>query len=180
MPITELTRRSVLSAALGAAASAALSGPTFGQSAYPARPITLVVPFAAGGSTDVVARIVAQKMSEGLGQQVIVENVAGAGGNLGAAAVARRRGDGYNRRHLFPGGVAPGQWRPTPPDHATSGYTETRTFLFRDLDDADPVPPPALGGEDYLIGVETTRRLGALVTIYGSCHPEDLECLPYL
>lgn len=82
---------------------------------------------------------------------------------VGAAAVARRRGDGYNRRHPFPGSAVPGRWRPTPPDHATSGYTETRPFLFRDLDDADPVPPPALGGEDYLIGVDTTRRLGALV-----------------
>jgi tripartite-type tricarboxylate transporter receptor subunit TctC len=55
----------------------------------------MIVPFAAGGSTDVVARIVAQKMSEDLGQQVIVQNVAGAGGNLGAGNVARAAPDGY-------------------------------------------------------------------------------------
>ncbi|HEX2510753.1 MAG TPA: tripartite tricarboxylate transporter substrate binding protein, partial [Microvirga sp.] len=55
----------------------------------------LVVPFAAGGSTDVVARIVAQKMSEHLGQQIVVENVAGAGGSTGAARVARAESDGY-------------------------------------------------------------------------------------
>ena len=55
----------------------------------------MVVPFAAGGSTDVVARIIAQKMSEGLGQQVIVENVAGAGGSTGAARVAKADPDGY-------------------------------------------------------------------------------------
>jgi tripartite-type tricarboxylate transporter receptor subunit TctC len=53
------------------------------------------VPFAAGGSTDVVARLIAQKMSEGLGQQVVVENVAGAGGNVGAARVAKAEPDGY-------------------------------------------------------------------------------------
>jgi tripartite-type tricarboxylate transporter receptor subunit TctC len=53
------------------------------------------VPFAAGGSTDVVARIIAQKMSEGLGQQVIIENVAGAGGSTGAARVAKAEPDGY-------------------------------------------------------------------------------------
>ncbi|KAA2234755.1 Bug family tripartite tricarboxylate transporter substrate binding protein [Salinarimonas soli] len=88
------TRRSLLQAAL-AAATAALCGPALAQPAFPSRPITLVVPFAAGGSTDVVARIVAQKMSEGLGHQVIVENVAGAGGSTGAARVAKADPDGH-------------------------------------------------------------------------------------
>lgn len=63
--------------------------------AFPERPVTLVVPFAAGGSTDVVARVIAEKMSEDLGQQVIVQNVAGAGGSLGAGNVAREEPDGY-------------------------------------------------------------------------------------
>lgn len=63
--------------------------------AFPERPVTLVVPFAAGGSTDVVARVIAEKMSEDLGQQVIVQNVAGAGGSLGAGNVARADADGY-------------------------------------------------------------------------------------
>ncbi|PYE33528.1 tripartite-type tricarboxylate transporter receptor subunit TctC [Rhizobium sp. PP-F2F-G38] len=62
---------------------------------FPERTVTMVVPFAAGGSTDVVARIVAQKMSDDLGEQVIVQNVAGAGGNLGATNVARADADGY-------------------------------------------------------------------------------------
>lgn len=76
------------------AALAALVAPAAAQD-FPARPITLVIPFAAGGSTDLVGRLVAQKMSEGLGQQVIVENRGGAGGNLGAAHVAKAEPDGY-------------------------------------------------------------------------------------
>ncbi len=62
---------------------------------FPDRTVTLVVPFAAGGSTDVVARVIAERMSADLGQQVIVQNVAGAGGSLGAGNVARAKPDGY-------------------------------------------------------------------------------------
>jgi len=62
---------------------------------YPDRSITMVVPFAAGGPTDTVARLVAEKMSADLGQQVIVENVGGAGGTLGAGQVAAAEPDGY-------------------------------------------------------------------------------------
>ncbi len=63
--------------------------------AYPNRPIRMVVPFAPGGSTDVVARIVAQGMSGPLGQQVVVENKPGAGGSLGSESVAKAEPDGY-------------------------------------------------------------------------------------
>ena len=62
---------------------------------YPDRAITLVIPFAAGGSTDVVGRIVAERMSADLGQQVVVQNVGGAGGSLGATQVAEADPDGY-------------------------------------------------------------------------------------
>jgi tripartite-type tricarboxylate transporter receptor subunit TctC len=80
---------------IGAALSLAVAcGPALAAD-FPDRTLTLVVPFAAGGSTDVVARIVAQKMSDDLGQQVIVQNIAGAGGNLGASNVARADPDGY-------------------------------------------------------------------------------------
>ena len=65
------------------------------QSAYPARPITMVVTFAAGGSSDVLARAVADAMSQDLGQQVAVDNRPGAGGNIGAEAVAHAAPDGY-------------------------------------------------------------------------------------
>ncbi|WHA43074.1 Bug family tripartite tricarboxylate transporter substrate binding protein [Agrobacterium larrymoorei] len=87
-------RRAALMLAASAAAILSMNGVASAQT-YPERPITLVVPFAAGGSTDVVARVIAQKMGEGLGQQIVVENIAGAGGNLGADRVARAEPDGY-------------------------------------------------------------------------------------
>lgn len=62
---------------------------------YPSRNITLIVPFAAGGPSDAIARLVAQSMSNTLKQQVIVENIAGAGGTLGAARLAKSENDGY-------------------------------------------------------------------------------------
>ncbi len=62
---------------------------------YPERAITMIVPFAAGGPTDTVGRLVAEAMTRQLGQQVIVENVGGAGGTLGAARVAKAEPDGY-------------------------------------------------------------------------------------
>jgi tripartite-type tricarboxylate transporter receptor subunit TctC len=89
-----LKRRTALALAASAATFLALGSGVQAQS-FPDRTITLVVPFAAGGSTDVVARVIAQKMGDELGQQIVVENVAGAGGNLGADRVARAEPDGY-------------------------------------------------------------------------------------
>src|SRR5215472_8659418 len=62
---------------------------------WPTRPLTMVVPFAAGGAVDVMGRILAQPMSEALGQQVVVENIGGAGGMTGTARVAKAPPDGY-------------------------------------------------------------------------------------
>ncbi len=72
----------------------ALAVPAFAQT-YPTRQVRLIVPFAAGGPTDVIARIVAQKLSEAWGHQVVTENVPGAGGNTGVAMAARAPADGY-------------------------------------------------------------------------------------
>ena len=62
---------------------------------YPARPVKLIVPFPPGGNTDIVGRLIAQKLSEGFGQQVYVENRGGAGGTIGAEAAAKSPNDGY-------------------------------------------------------------------------------------
>ena len=75
------------------AALALTHAPALAQD-YPTRPITVVVPFPAGGPTDTIARVTAQSMSKLLGQTVIVENVSGAGGTLGTARAARSAPDG--------------------------------------------------------------------------------------
>lgn len=84
-----LTRRILL----GSALALGLAGAAAAE--FPERQITLVIPFAAGGSTDVVGRIVAERMSRELGQQIVVQNVGGAGGSLGAQQVAQAEPDGY-------------------------------------------------------------------------------------
>jgi tripartite-type tricarboxylate transporter receptor subunit TctC len=86
-----LDRRQIL-----ALAGAALAAPSLARAqAYPARPVKVIVPVAAGGANDTTARLFAQKLSESLGQQFYVENLAGAGGNLGIANAARAVPDGY-------------------------------------------------------------------------------------
>jgi tripartite-type tricarboxylate transporter receptor subunit TctC len=69
-------------------------GPVFAQG-YPSHPVRIIVPFPAGGSNDIIARIVAQKLTERLGRSFLVENRGGAGGNIGAEAVATSEADGY-------------------------------------------------------------------------------------
>src|SRR5215470_17517326 len=74
------------------------------QGSYPSRPITIVVGFSAGGSTDIVARLIAEEMRKTFGQPAVVENKPGAGGNIGAAFVAKAKPDGYT---LLIGSVGP-------------------------------------------------------------------------
>src|ERR1700732_175481 len=73
----------------------ALVGAAFAQG-YPTKPVTMIIPFAAGGPTDVLGRVMAQRMSEILGQQVVVENGGGAGGMTGSKRVADAAPDGYS------------------------------------------------------------------------------------
>src|SRR5476649_2895753 len=84
-----------VSALFGLLVLGLLSTPAIAQGEYPTRPITLIVPFAAGGPTDVVARIVGNHMSRTLGQQIVVENVVGSGGTTGGTRAMRSRQDGY-------------------------------------------------------------------------------------
>ena len=90
----KLPRRQFLHLAAGAAALPALSRFAWAQ-AYPARPVRIVVPFAAGGSTDITARLIGQWLSERLGQQFVIENRPGAGSNIGTELVVNAPPDGY-------------------------------------------------------------------------------------
>lgn len=94
-------------AAVGLAATPALAQD------YPTRPVTMVVPFAAGGPTDIIARLVAESMSRTLGQQVIIENVAGAGGTTGSTRASQAAADGYTilMGHMGTHGAAPGLYK---------------------------------------------------------------------
>jgi tripartite-type tricarboxylate transporter receptor subunit TctC len=101
-------RRQFLHLAAGAAALPAISSIARAET-YPSRPITIVVPFATGGSTDTIARMMAERMKSSLGQPLIVEDVTGAAGTIGVGRVARAAPDGYtlglgnNSSHVVPG-----------------------------------------------------------------------------
>ena len=87
---------------LAAAATLAVAGGAAAQGAFPSKPINIIVPFSAGGTTDILARIVGQYLGEELGQPVIIDNRPGAGGNIGGMAASRSPADGYT---LFMGTV---------------------------------------------------------------------------
>ena len=88
-------RRALLGPLLGLIAATALSGPAAAQGSYPARPIRMVIPLAAGSAVDVAARQLVQKMSQSMGQPFVVENITGASGAIGAMQVVRAAPDGY-------------------------------------------------------------------------------------
>src|SRR3984893_7689769 len=104
----KLPRREFLHLTASAAALPAVSRIAQAQT-YPARPITMIVPFPAGGPTDTIGRIVAEGMRVSLRQPVIIENVTGAGGTIGVGRVARAPPDGYT--------ISIGQWG----SHVTNG-----------------------------------------------------------
>src|SRR6476659_11254643 len=93
------TRRQFLQLAAGAAAFQAIAPIAMAQN-YPTRPVRFIHGFAAGGSGDIAARLIAQLLSDRLGQQFIVENRTGAGGNIAVEAVARAPADGYTLLQL--------------------------------------------------------------------------------
>jgi tripartite-type tricarboxylate transporter receptor subunit TctC len=110
-------------ASLAAAHLIACAVPPAAAQVYPARPVMIVVPFAAGGGNDVLARLIAQHMGKALGQQFVIENRTGAGGTIGARAVAKAAPDGYTLMvgHSGVFGVAPALY-------ADPGYEPRRDF----------------------------------------------------
>src|SRR6188508_2665513 len=80
---------------IAALCAALFAGTAFAADTYPNRLVRIIVPFPAGGPTDVMARIIGQKLSERLGQQFVIENQGGAAGNIGMGSAARAAGDGY-------------------------------------------------------------------------------------
>ena len=88
-------RRTLLTTVAAAAALTAVAPAVWAADNYPSRPVRLIVPFGAGGSTDIVARLLADKMGPILGQAVVIENKGGAGGSIGASEIAKSAPDGY-------------------------------------------------------------------------------------
>src|SRR5215468_2129863 len=97
----KLSRRTLLHLGSAAAALSTMSPVSWAQ-AYPARPVRVVVPYAAGGPTDAITRLLAQKMSENLGRQFYVENIGGGGGNIAMGRVAKTAPDGYTLLMINP------------------------------------------------------------------------------
>jgi tripartite-type tricarboxylate transporter receptor subunit TctC len=144
------TRRALLGSL---AAASILARPALAQGAWPSRPIRLIVPFAAGTTTDILGRILAEGLAKEAGQPVVVDNRAGAGGNVGAQAVARSPGDGYT---LLLG---------------TNGTHGINPSLFTELGfdpvkDFTPIAPfvttPAVLGVPTSLGVSSVAELVAL------------------
>lgn len=115
MGSNSLTRRSLMLAAMGGMCGSSLSGAARAQSWTPERPVRLIVPFAAGGATDIAARILAEAIQEPLKQTMVVENRGGAAGNVGGQAVARAEPDGLTL--LF----------------GTVGLLTTNPFLYKNM-----------------------------------------------
>ena len=92
-----MIRRKLITAAMGAAftAGALLAGPALAQDTWPSKPVKIVCPFPAGGTSDIMARMLAEALGKELGQQFIVENVGGAGGTVGTLRATKATPDGY-------------------------------------------------------------------------------------
>src|ERR1700731_2191073 len=117
----QLLRAAALAATFSAATFAGIAGASAQN--FPTRPVTIVVPFAAGGPADALARVIGDRMRVSLGQQVIIENIGGAGGSVGARRVVRAPPHGYT--------VRIGRWSP----HVVNGATDDLPYdLLKDLE----------------------------------------------
>src|SRR6516162_5281005 len=129
---------------------------------YPARPVTFVVPFPPGGSTSVVGRIVAEKMSETLGQSIVVENRGGAGGTVGTRSVARSAGDGYTLLLGYTGTLAIG-----PTMYPNAGFDPRKDFV--------PIGRIGLAPSVLVVHPSLPVHSVAELIAYAKAHPGELN-----
>ena len=143
----KLPRRQFLHLAAGAAALPAVSRIARAQ-AYPSRPVRIIVGFAAGGATDIVARLIGQWLSERLGQPFVIENRPGAGSNIGTEAVVRAPADGYTLLLVAPANAI----------NATL-YDKLNFNFIRDIAPVASIMPRALrhGGQSIGSGQDRSR-----------------------
>lgn len=152
----DMTRRTAIACLAGASLALGSMMPAAAQS-WPEKPVTVVVPFASGGTTDIIARTIGQKMGESLRQPVVVDNRPGAGGTLGASNVARATPDGYTLllatvAHT----MAPGIYKKLP-------YDFTRDLV--------PVGLVALTPNVLLVGASMPVKSVAELIAYIKSHP---------
>jgi tripartite-type tricarboxylate transporter receptor subunit TctC len=151
-----LPRRSLIAGCIVIALATTVAA-TSAADTWPAKPITLVVPFAAGGTTDIIARAVGQKLGEALHQSVVIDNRPGAGGTLGAASVAKAAPDGYT---FFMATVAhtmaPGLYKSLPYDFSK---------------DLDPIGLVALTPNVLLVNPSVPVKSVAELVAYIKAHP---------
>src|SRR5690348_5381012 len=130
---------------------------------YPSRPVQMIIPFAAGGPTDIVGRVMGAKMGEILGQQFVVENKTGAGGNIGAEAVARANPDGYTilMATVSTNAINPGLYKHIPYDAVRDfapvgrvGVTPTLLLVNPSVPATDVKSLIALRSEERRVGKE--------------------------
>lgn len=156
-------RRRILSAAGAAMLTCALGAvPTAQAAEYPDRPLRMVIPYPPGGATDVVGRVLAAKLSDELKQQVVVENRGGAGGNLGADAVARAEPDGYT---LLMGAIT---------SHSIMATLEKPTISYKLMDDLTPVATVAAVPLVFVVNPNVPAKSLKELIAYAKANPGKL------
>lgn len=162
LPSVLLPRRAIVAAACALAGAIALPAVAQGQASWPSHPVRLVVPFPASGATDLVARVVAQRMSQDLGQQLVIDNRPGAGGTIGTGEAAKASPDGYTL--LFT----------TSSTHAISPHLMTRLAYKADK---DFTPIAEIGGAASILLVTPSlpvRNVQELIA-HAKAHPGALN-----
>ena len=160
-------RRAVVGAWMGTLAVAAAAGlgltATAAQAAYPEKPVRLVIPYPPGGATDVIGRIVGQRLGEALGQQFVIDNRGGAGGNIGAEAVAKAAPDGYT---LLMGALT---------SHSTIATLEKGTLRYDLIKDFAPVM--VVGSVPLVMVVNPKMPVKTLPELiaWGKANPDKLN-----